>query len=349
MKDNYELKQFQKHFMILVGVFLPIVWVVVWCVLDFEVARAWLISGIFLLFAVCVYIAAVGVQRNLYKEIHNISRLMVEVVEGNEDYNAEVYREGSIGILYTNFYKMVTVLRESQMKEGKEKEFLRDTISDISHQLKTPLASLGVFIDLLYEDKLSQKEKQKEVLQEARRQLDRMEWMVLAMLKLARIEAGTIKFIRRPCEAECVIAAAVEGIKYLVEKRKQKVVVKRYEGEPGDGKIMISCDGEWLTEALINLLKNASDYSKEKTTIKIILEENELFTRINVQDEGVGIPEEALLHIFKRFYRVNNSVNPGSVGIGLALTKSIVEGMGGKIKVKSEPGKYTCFTLTFLK
>ena len=113
--------------------------------------------------------------------------------------------------------------------------------------------------------------------------------------------------------------------------------------------MQILCDGEWLTEAIINLLKNASDYSGEGTTITIMLEDHELFTKIHVKDEGVGIPEEALPHIFKRFYRVDNSVNPGSVGIGLALSKSIVEGMNGKIHVKSEVGKFTCFTVTFLK
>lgn len=348
MKVKYDMKRFVKQLAILSLVFLPVIWLISWYCCDFEVGKAFIISALFAMFAVCVCTVAFGAQLRIYEEVENISKLMVDVVEGRTDSAAELYREGTIGILYTNFYKMVTVLQESRMKEGKEKEFLREIISDISHQLKTPLASLGVFVDLLYEDKLPQEEKRKEVLLEARKQLDRMEWMVLAMLKLARIEAGSIQFAKKPCNAGNIIGAAVEGVNYLTNKRGQRVVVELPKGHgPGKG-TEIFCDGEWLTEALINLLKNASDYSGEGTEITITLEKNQLFTRIHVQDEGVGIPEEALPHIFKRFYRVNNTVNPGSVGIGLALTKSIVEGMGGKISVKSEVGRYTHFAITFL-
>ena len=108
-------------------------------------------------------------------------------------------------------------------------------------------------------------------------------------------------------------------------------------------------DRDWLVEAVINLLKNASDYSGENTRIQIEVEQTQIYTRIYVKDEGVGIAEEELPHIFERFYRVHQEVNPNSVGIGLSLTKSIVEGMGGSIRVKSEVGNYTWFILTFLK
>ncbi len=351
MKDSYEMKQFRKRFAMLVGAFLPVLWLLAWYCCDFDVLRACALAAAFLLFAICIYIYVHDVQKKLYGEMEKLSKLMVDVIEEKIDYREEVYKEGTTGILYTNFYKMVTVLRESRLKEGKEKEFLKDTISDISHQLKTPLASLGVFVDLLYEDKLPLETQRKEVLGEARKQLDRMEWMVLAMLKLARIEAGAIEFVKKKTDAMQVISAAVEGVHYLTQKREQEVILTcSDEGKLQERKVVwICCDGEWLTEAIINLLKNASDYSKEGSTIKIYLEENELFTRIHIQDEGVGIAEEALPHVFKRFYRADNSVNHGSVGIGLALTKSIVEGMGGSIKVRSEVGKYTCFSLTFLK
>jgi signal transduction histidine kinase len=287
----------------------------------------------------------------MYKDVDDISKVMLDVVEGREDYHAEIYKHGSMGLLYTNFYKMVTALRESQMKTREEKEFLKETISDISHQLKTPLASLNVFLDLLYEDKITDEGKRKEVLGEAQKQLSRMEWMVLAMLKLARIEAGSVQFEMKMCDVENIIKTAMDGVNYLIDKRGQKIVleIQGWQQEAALREVKILCDGEWLTEAIINLLKNASDYSGEGTTIAVTLEDHELFTKIHVKDEGVGIPEEALPHIFKRFYRVDNSVNPGSVGIGLALSKSIVEGMNGKIYVKSEVGKFTCFTVTFLK
>ncbi len=343
MKDNYEMREFKKRYIIITLIALVLVWCLAWYLCDFYMWKAWILTGAATVLAGILYFVASAFLRSLYKDVDDISKVMLDVVEGREDYHEEVYKQGSLGLLYTNFYKMVSVLRESQLKTREEKEFLKETISDISHQLKTPLASLNVFVDLLYDDKIKEEAKKKEVLGEAKKQLSRMEWMVLAMLKLARIEAGAVQFECKECDADNIIMTAIEGVAYLVEKRKQRVVFEGCEG------VKIKCDGEWLTEAVINLLKNASDYSGNGTTITISLEDNELFTKIHVRDEGVGIPEEALPHIFKRFYRVDNSVNPGSVGIGLALSKSIVEGMKGKIKVKSEVGKGTCFTITFLK
>lgn len=349
VRGYYERKNFRRYFLGLTGIFFLLIWIVAWICCDFHAGKGFLIGLVLIAFAISVAVLMQKFLGQLYQDVDRISTLMMDVVEGREDYTAEVYKQGSLGILYTNFYKMVTVLRESQMREGEEKVFLRDTISDISHQLKTPLASLRVFVDLLYDEKIKEEAKKKEVLEEAKRQLDRMEWMVLAMLKLARIEAGSVIFDRKMHDAGSIIAAAIEGVNYLLEKRGQKVVtvLPQGKGAPLDTKLL--CDGEWLTEGLINLLKNASDYSKEQTTITITLEENALFTRIHIQDEGVGIEAQKLPHIFKRFYRVDPAVNAGSVGIGLALTKSIVEGMKGKITVRSEVGKYTCFTLTFLK
>ena len=254
----------------------------------------------------------------------------------------EEFRQGTIGILYTNFYKMVSFLRESREKELSEKIFLRDIISDISHQLKTPLASLNIFVDMLLDDKVTDPDRKRQVLTEAQNQLSRMEWMVLSLLKLARIEAGAIEFQKQSWNMDVICAQAVDGVRYLTDKREQKVVIKC------DSNIKLDCDGDWLTEAIINLLKNASDYSENGTEIDLSVEQNDLFARIYVMDHGMGIPEDELPNIFKRFYRVNQEVNPNSVGIGLSLTKSIVEGMGGRITVKSKIHEYTCFEITFV-
>ncbi len=351
MKNGYEIKEFRRRFVVLSILALLIMWCLAWRLCGNDVRKASVMTGAVMVFVLLLYMVTVRFLHGLYRDVDDISQVMLDVVEGKEDYHAEVYKQGSMGLLYSNFYKMVSVLRESQMKTRKEKEFLKETISDISHQLKTPLASLTVFMDLLYEDKLKEETKKKEVLGEAKKQLSRMEWMVLAMLKLARIEAGSVQFECKECDAENIVKTAMDGVNYLTDKRRQKIAleVQGRQQDAASEKVKILCDGEWLTEAILNLLKNASDYSGEGTTITVTLEEHELFTNIHVKDEGVGIPEEALPHIFKRFYRVDNSVNPGSVGIGLALTKSIVEGMQGKIKVKSEVGKYTCFTISFLK
>lgn len=279
----------------------------------------------------------------VYSEIENISEIMADVMEEGEEPPEEEYKEGVIGVLYTNFYKMLGVLKESKKREQDEKNFLRDIISDISHQLKTPLASLMVFVDLLLEDKVEDKEKQKQILTEAGNQLNRMEWMVLSMLKLARIEAGAIQFAKEETALKPLLIQAEEGISFLVKERNQRIIVDCEED------ISFLCDGDWLVEAVINLLKNASDYSGNDTSIWVEVEQTKVYTRIYVKDEGTGIPEKEIPNIFRRFYRVHQEVNPNSVGIGLSLTKSIIEGMGGSIHVKSEEGKYTWFIITFVK
>jgi signal transduction histidine kinase len=288
------------------------------------------------------YVAGRRSISTMSRELRAIVDIMNQILEAPEQVPAEPYKQGELGELYTNLYKLVQALKESNRKEQEEKIFLRDIMSDISHQLKTPLASLTVFLDLLYDGRVPDVDKQKQMLLESKNQVSRMEWMVLSMLKLARIEAGAIQFEKHPCSLYAIVAQAKESVVYLTEKRGQQIDVQI------DEKQMLVCDGDWLTEAIINLLKNASDYSGEQTTIHIWTEDNPMYTRIYVKDEGCGIAESELKNIFKRFYRINKEVNPNSVGIGLSLTKSIVEGMGGKISVRSELGCYTQFILTFV-
>ena len=288
------------------------------------------------------YVAGRRSISTMSRELRAIVDIMNQILEAPEQVPAEPYKQGELGELYTNLYKLVQALKESNRKEQEEKIFLRDIMSDISHQLKTPLASLTVFLDLLYDGRVPDVDKQKQMLLESKNQVSRMEWMVLSMLKLARIEAGAIQFEKHPCSLYAIVAQAKESVVYLTEQRGQQIDVQI------DEKQMLVCDGDWLTEAIINLLKNASDYSGEQTTIHIWTEDNPMYTRIYVKDEGCGIAESELKNIFKRFYRINKEVNPNSVGIGLSLTKSIVEGMGGKISVRSELGCYTQFILTFV-
>lgn len=342
MKSSYERKKYISTFL-LVGVAAV-------CILAawFYYATGYntLLTAVsaVLVAAVLVLLFFIGYRHidKTYDEVEEISDKMVRVVDDPDSVTEEEFRQGSIGILYTNFYKMVAFLRESREKEQSEKEFLRDIISDISHQLKTPLASLNIFVDMLLDDKVTDKERRRQVLFEAGNQLDRMEWMVLSLLKLARIEAGAIQFESKLWNMEVLCAQAAEGVKHLTDKKHQHIDIIC------ESETKLSCDGDWLTEAIINLMKNASDYSYENTHITLEVSQNDLFTRIYVRDNGIGIPEEELPHIFKRFYRVSQEINPNSVGIGLSLTKSIVEGMGGSIAVRSEVGKGTCFEITFV-
>lgn len=338
---GYEEKKFNIRFAVWSGIMLVVSMVVLFSLLQEFTWKYWTILGMVFAILVGAYLFARRDVRKLCREMNQVSDIMVQLVE-KKGIPEEQYRQGEIGNLYTNLYKLVGTLKESRMKEQEEKLFLRDIMSDISHQLKTPLASLTVFLDLLYDNRVEDETKKRQLLEESKNQVSRMEWMVLSLLKLARIEAGAISFDMRETKLSHIIHQAGESVNYLTEKRGQQVEIICGEEQ------MLLCDGEWLTEAIINLLKNASDYSPEGTSVTITVEETAVYTRIYIKDQGMGIPEDALPHIFKRFYRVNNEVNPNSVGIGLSLTKSIVEGMGGKITVRSKLKQYTEFILTFV-
>lgn len=342
MKSSYERKKYIYSF-VWIGI-ASLVILAVWLYIAFGGNVLYTVISTVMIAAALVISGIAGYRRidEVYSEVENISEKMVMVMDSPDIVTEEEFRQGTIGILYTNFYKMVSFLRESREKELSEKIFLRDIISDISHQLKTPLASLNIFVDMLLDDKVTDPDRKRQVLTEAQNQLSRMEWMVLSLLKLARIEAGAIEFQKQSWNMDVICAQAADGVRYLTDKREQKVVIKC------DSNIKMDCDGDWLTEAIINLLKNASDYSENGTEIDLSVEQNDLFARIYVIDHGMGIPEDELPNIFKRFYRVNQEVNPNSVGIGLSLTKSIVEGMGGRITVKSVLNEYTCFEITFV-
>lgn len=343
MSSNYERNQFKIRFIvisILCMILIAIGYGIATQSLDFTLL---IIEGIIAISLILLFFITYPIVNHAYAEMENVSNQMVEVMVEDKKIEVAEYQEGSVGILYSNFEKMVFALQQSRQKELDEKLFLRDIISDISHQLKTPLASLNVFLDLLMEDKVKDPEKKRQVLSEAQNQLTRMEWMVLSMLKLARIEAGVIVFDKKETKLMNVLSPALEAVRYLVDERNQTVTVVC------DEDVSFACDGDWLTEAIINLLKNASDYSKEGQPITIEVEHSPVYIRISVKDKGVGIEEKELANVFKRFYRVHQEVNPNSVGIGLALTKSIVEGMGGKIHVDSKVGEYTNFVMTFVK
>lgn len=342
MKSNYERGKFVLRIVLLTVAGVVLMLLAKLFVLDISWTMFLIMGLAFVIWMVITGLVLYSQHNQVINEVENISEIMTKVVDEKFDYSEENLQEGSVGILYTNFYKMVNALVDSKRREIHEKVFLRDIISDISHQLKTPLASLNIFIDLLLEDKLDA-DKKKQVMVEASKQLGRMEWMVLSMLKLARIEAQSIIFEKKETELKSITSQAIEGVRNLVTAKNQSIKTVGID----DIKLMV--DGDWLTEALINLLKNASDYSEAGTEIIVEAEDNKVYTRIFVTDQGIGIKEEDIPHIFDRFYRAKQNVNPDSVGIGLALTKSIVDGMGGSIKVKSEEGKYAQFIITFIK
>ena len=358
MTSDYERKKFRRNYLFTAAICLAVSFVLLWYIYSiggFDPGAGWLfilVGAVEILMAGILYVFCSREIGRAYSAVENAAEMMDELMKDSDKELTTGLDEGSIGILNSNFEKLVNMFREGKRREAEEKEFLKDVMSDISHQLKTPLASLNIFIDLLLNDKLETDEEKKRVLREAENQMTRMQWMVLSMLKLARIEARVIDFDIRKCSVSTVLDEVRSAVGYLTDLKKQKLVIELpeageaesgNESEDESGENYIMADSEWLTEALINIVKNASDYSDEGKEIEIQVETNSVFTRINIRDHGIGISEEELPNIFKRFYRVSNDVNPNSVGIGLALSKSIVEGMEGNIRVNSTVGEGTEF------
>lgn len=296
-----------------------------------------------ILFAVPVLLLLLWEYRKVFQKIRNVALAAELVVEKKFDIPLVETAEGDLGWLGRSFNMMADRLNHSLDLLKQDKVFLHNLISDISHQLKTPLASLIVFNENLLNDRNMKEDMKLTFLERSRQQLDRMEWLIVSLLKLARVEAGTIVFQRERISLGQVIYDATNTLQLLAQQKKQQIMID------GNNKLYIHGDNNWLNEAFINLIKNALEHTKAEGTINIRLEETPLFYNVTITDYGEGIMEEDLPHIFKRFYRGKTSTKPQSVGIGLALAKSIIEEHDGMIQVKSRIGKGSTFTISFHK
>lgn len=277
--------------------------------------------------------------RKVYVKVQKVSSAAEKVVEGDFSIYLDEAGEGDFNILNHQFNQMTNRLENSFNILRKDKVFLKNMISDISHQLKTPLSSMIVLNDILIEDTHMDREVQMDFLSRTRGQLERMEWLIINLLKVARIEAETIEFKREYTLLKDVLDVALVA---LDTQLKDKIIQM-------DGNLhsWFYGDIDWTAEALINIIKNSVEHGGEE--IDVILEDTPLFSTIRIKDNGEGIAKEHLPYIFERFYKISSEVKPESIGIGLNLTKLIVESQGGTISVKSEKCRGTEFIITFLK
>ncbi len=298
------------------------------------------VYSVFFLFCLVGYFLGLSLYKVPMNAIHKVQDNATDVLEGNyKNIELENISEDDISQFFSMYTKMVTAIKVGREQEQKEKLFLQDLIADISHQLKTPLATLTIYQDLLSSDNLDSK-KQKEIVELMGAQLSRMEWLILSLLKLARLESGAIEFnmVKQPLLPTLQLAS--QNVSILKDKKQQAIKLIC------DQNILLNHDRDWLAECITNILKNATEYAPTASTIEMWVDQSPLTTMIHIKDYGKGIAKEDLSKIFKRFYRAKSDVNANSIGIGLSLSKSIVEGQGGDIIVESEVGKYTCFTIT---
>ncbi len=260
-------------------------------------------------------------------------------LEGDFSRRLPLLEDGEFGLLCAAADRMATALQARNEAERSARDFLRQTISDISHQLRTPLAALE-----LYQQILAQEPDHPDAVRtfcgKMETSLERMEDLVLSLLKIARLDAGAIAFAPRSCLVEELAQSAVRD---LTERARREGKTLRLEGSP---EVAVRCDPVWTGEALGNLVKNALDHLQPGGTVTLAWARSALGVRIDVEDNGPGIPPEVLPHIFRRFWRGPDS--PG-LGLGLPLARAIAEGQGGSLTVRSEPGQGCVFALSLTK
>lgn len=280
----------------------------------------------------------------IYNKVRNISFAAERVVEGDFSIVLEEAGEGDFNILNHQFNQMSNRLEASLEGLNNEKSFLKNIISDISHQLKTPLSSLIMLNELILEDEDMEEDIKVDFLKRMRGQLDRMEWLIINLLKMARLEVGAIQFKREEIFLREPIEIAISGLNTKIREKEQRInIVEK------NGNCYFRGDKDWTGEAFINIIKNCVEHTDEGGEINIILSETPLFSQVVIRDNGEGIDRKDLPHVFKRFYKGSSDVKADSIGIGLNLSKLIIESQDGIISVKSKKGVGTEFTITFLK
>ena len=278
------------------------------------------------------------VRNQLYKQAETVINNYIV-----NDYSCHLPQneEGEIFRLFAFIEQLATMLQSKNETEHKTKEFLKSTISDISHQLKTPLAALSMYQEII-ESEPDNAETVKKFSAKTGAALKRIEQLIQSMLKITRLDTGNIIFEKRCCLVNEVIANAVSELATRAANENKQIIINGNPEQP------IFCDIDWTGEAVGNLIKNALDHTESGGIIRITWESAPTMLRIFISDNGNGIAPEDIHHIFKRFYRSKQFLDTQGIGLGLPLAKSIIEGQNGFISVESIINQGTTFTLSFL-
>lgn len=316
-----------------------------------------LISALLMIFemnnaAVYIFICAVSlffaILTGLYKYFTEQNRIIEKAEEqitkyiaGNQSARIDCDDEGELNKLFHKVNSLVAILNAHAENEWKSKEFLKNTISDISHQLKTPLAALNIYNGIM-QDEAEVSPEMKEFTELTEQELDRIETLVQNLLKITKLDAGTITIDKNLENVAEMIKSVKKHFLFRAKREGKQIILT------GEDNITLLCDCDWLIQAIDNIVKNALDHTTEGGIISIEWKQFASVVQIIIKDNGSGIHPEDLHHIFKRFYRSRFSKDIQGVGLGLPLTKAIVEAHNGTIEVDSELGKGTTFIINFL-
>lgn len=276
------------------------------------------------------------------KKIKEIKKYIDEINNRNYLLDIDENSEDELSNLKNELYKITIMLKEESEISKKDKENLKMSVEDISHQLKTPLTSINIMLDNLKNNPNMDENTKQKFIFEISKQVDWINWLVISMLKLSKLDANVVQFYPEEIEVKKLISEIIKNLEIPIEIKNQNIVIK------GDESTTFKGDYKWQQEAITNIVKNCIEHNIDGGTIYISYEENTLFTKIIIKDEGEGMSKEDLKHIFERFYKGQNS-SENSVGIGLALSKNIIEKNNGMISCKSELNKGTEFVIKYMK
>lgn len=276
------------------------------------------------------------------REIGTLCSYMDEVGRGNFSLDISKNRDDELSGLKNELYKLTIFLKEQARTATDNRRALADAVADISHQLKTPLTSVTVLVDNLSENQDMEPAVRSRFLREVSNQLSGVSWLVAVLLKLSRLDAGVVELEHKPLSVRALAGRVCRKLELLAEWRQVDLRLQIPE------EIWIRGDEQWLTEAFLNLVKNAIEHSHAGGEVVMAAEENEVYTLITVKDQGEGISPEEQKHLFERFYR-GRTAGADSVGIGLSLAREIIIRQEGYIAVESDHGEGTTFLIKFIK
>ena len=284
---------------------------------------------IFILIVILLFIIVIlnnDLKRN--KSIKDITNLIEEINKKNYKLDIDNNSESDLSILKNEIYKTTIMLKSEAENSLNDKKNLKISLEDISHQLKTPLTSILIMLDNILDDPDMDNKVREDFIRDIKREVVNINFLVQNILKLSKMDANAIKFINREFYLLDMVNESIRNISVLSDLKNVKINVN------GDKNIKFKCDDKWNVEAITNILKNCLEYSNNDSKIDINMSENNVYVELSIRDYGCGISKKDIKHIFERFYKGSNSSNE-SVGIGLALAKSIVEKSNGTISVES--------------
>lgn len=274
-----------------------------------------------------------------YRRIASLADDINHVLHGDSPIDFDNYSEGELSILHSEIYKMTVRLREQQQKLISDKEYLADSLADISHQIRTPLTSINLLVERLSASGLTD-ECRHQLTNELYGLLDRIDWLITTLLKISKLDAGTVQFNKETVSMETLINKSCAPLLIPIELRGQELVIcaeGNFYGDPA-----------WTSEAVGNIVKNCMEHTPDGGKIEIEATENALYSEIVIKDNGTGISPEDLPHIFERFYKGKDS-DGKSFGIGLALSRTIIAEQKGTVKAENRKNTGAMFTLRFYK